>query len=100
MQLMPGTAAHFGVRNSFDPAENIMGGTKYLKQLLENFNGRVDLVLAGYNAGEGAVMKYGGNVPPYKETRNYVKRISQRYGQSRSVAAPAAEPPAVASRLR
>ena len=91
MQLMPGTAAHFGVRRSFDPAENIMGGTKYLKQLLENFNGRVDLVLAGYNAGEGAVMKYGGNVPPYKETRNYVKRISQRYGQSRSVAAPATE---------
>lgn len=100
MQLMPGTAAHFGVRNSFDPADNIMGGTKYLKQLLENFNGRVDLVLAGYNAGEGAVMKYGGNVPPYKETRNYVKRISQRYGQSRSVAAPSIEPPAVASRLR
>ncbi|MBA2731818.1 MAG: transglycosylase SLT domain-containing protein [Acidobacteria bacterium] len=100
MQLMPGTAAHFGVRNSFDPAENIMGGTKYLKQLLGNFNGRVDLVLAGYNAGEGAVKKYGGNVPPYNETRNYVKRISQRYGQSRSVAAPAIEPPVVASRLR
>lgn len=100
MQLMPGTAAHFGVRRPFDPAENIMGGTKYLKQLLENFNGRVDLVLAGYNAGEGAVMKYGGNVPPYKETRNYVKRISQRYGQSKSPAAPLAETPIVASKLR
>lgn len=100
MQLMPGTAAHFGVRRPFDPAENIMGGTKYLKQLLENFNGRVDLVLAGYNAGEGAVMKYGGNVPPYKETRNYVKRISQRYGQSKSTAAPATETPIVASGLR
>lgn len=84
MQLMPGTAAHFGVRRAFDPAENIMGGTKYLKQLLENFNGRVDLVLAGYNAGEGAVMKYGRNVPPYRETRNYVQRISKRYGQSKS----------------
>jgi hypothetical protein len=84
MQLMPATAAHFGVRRAFDPAENIMGGTKYLKQLLENFNGRVDLVLAGYNAGEGAVARFGGNVPPYKETRNYVKRISKRYGQSRS----------------
>jgi soluble lytic murein transglycosylase-like protein len=91
MQLMPGTAAHFGVRRPFDPAENIMGGTKYLKQLLENFNGRVDLVLAGYNAGEGAVMKYGRNVPPYKETRNYVKRISQRYGQSKSPVALATE---------
>jgi LysM repeat protein len=91
MQLMPGTAAHFGVRRAFDPAENIMGGTKYLKQLLENFDGRVDLVLAGYNAGEGAVMKYGRNVPPYRETRNYVQRISKRYGQSRSTPAPAAE---------
>jgi soluble lytic murein transglycosylase-like protein len=87
MQLMPGTAAHFGVRRPFDPAENIMGGTKYLKQLLENFNGRVDLVLAGYNAGEGAVAKYGGRVPPYRETRNYVQRISKRYGQSRSFVA-------------
>jgi LysM repeat protein len=99
MQLMPGTAAHFGVRRPFDPAENIMGGTKYLKQLLENFNGRVDLVLAGYNAGEGAVMKYGGNVPPYRETRNYVQRISKRYGQSRSHPSPATETTA-ASGLR
>lgn len=82
MQLMPGTGARFGVRRPFDPAENIMGGTRYLKMLLDNFNGRVDLVLAGYNAGEGAVMKYGGRVPPYKETRNYVKRISARYGKS------------------
>lgn len=83
MQLMPGTGARFGVRKPFDPAENIMGGTRYLKMLLDSFNGRVDLVLAGYNAGEGAVMKYGGRVPPYKETRNYVKRISARYGKSR-----------------
>jgi hypothetical protein len=83
MQLMPGTGARFGVRKPFDPAESIMGGTRYLKMLLDNFNGRVDLVLAGYNAGEGAVMKYGGRVPPYKETRNYVKRISARYGKSR-----------------
>jgi hypothetical protein len=100
MQLMPGTAAHFGVRRPLDPAENIMGGTKYLKQLLGNFNGRVDLVLAGYNAGEGAVMKYGGNVPPYKETRNYVQRISKRYGQNRPAPTPSADLPAVASRLR
>ncbi|MDT4969147.1 MAG: hypothetical protein QOJ64_3884 [Acidobacteriota bacterium] len=84
MQLMPGTGARFGVRHPFDPGENIMGGTRYLKQLLENFGGRVDLVLAGYNAGEGAVAKFGGNVPPYRETRNYVQRISKRYGQTKS----------------
>ncbi|HYN84335.1 MAG TPA: lytic transglycosylase domain-containing protein [Pyrinomonadaceae bacterium] len=79
MQLMPGTAARFGVRNISDPAQNISGGTRYLKTLLKMFNGRVDLVLAGYNAGEGAVQKYGGRVPPYRETRNYVRRISARY---------------------
>ncbi|MCA1635399.1 MAG: lytic transglycosylase domain-containing protein [Acidobacteria bacterium] len=81
MQLMPGTAARFGVRNSHDPAQNISGGTRYLKTLLKRFNGRVDLVLAGYNAGEGAVMKYGHRVPPYRETRNYVRKISARYRQ-------------------
>jgi LysM repeat protein len=85
MQLMPGTAARFGVRNGFDPQQNIMGGTMYLKQLLEQFGGRVDLVLASYNAGEGAVMKYGGNVPPYRETRDYVRRIGARYGQNNSL---------------
>jgi hypothetical protein len=79
MQLMPGTAARFGVRNSFDPAQNVMGGTRYLRELLGRFNNRVDLVLAGYNAGEGAVMKYGRRVPPYRETRNYVRRITARY---------------------
>lgn len=79
MQLMPGTAARFGVRNSHDPAQNVMGGTRYLKELLRRFNDRVDLVLAGYNAGEGAVMKYGRRVPPYRETRNYVRRISAKY---------------------
>lgn len=91
MQLMPGTGARFGVRRPFDPAENIMGGTRYLKQLLEAYSGRVELVLAGYNAGEGAVAKYGGQVPPYRETREYVKRISLRYTKSRpTVAAPGA----------
>ena len=79
MQLMPGTAARFGVDNAFDPAENIYGGTRYLKELLDMF-GRVDLALASYNAGEGAVIKYGGKVPPYRETREYVRRISGRYG--------------------
>lgn len=87
MQLMPGTGARFGVRSPFDPAQNIMGGTRYLKMLLDNFGGRVDLVLAGYNAGEGAVMKYGRRVPPYRETRDYVKRISARYERNRPAAA-------------
>lgn len=79
MQLMPGTAARYGVSNPYDVSQSIMGGTRYLKDLLKMFNGRVDLALAGYNAGEGAVMKYGNNVPPYEETRNYVKLILKRY---------------------
>ena len=83
MQLMPGTAARFGVRNASDPAQNIRGGTRYLKELLRRFGGRVDLVLAGYNAGEGAVLKYGHRVPPYRETRAYVRRISARYSERR-----------------
>jgi len=81
MQLMPGTAARYGVTNPFDIAQSIMGGTRYLKDLLKMFNGRVDLALAGYNAGEGAVMKYGYSVPPYDETRNYVRLILYRYGK-------------------
>lgn len=80
MQLMPGTARRLGVRRPYDPAENIMGGTRYLKELMTMFDGRVELVLASYNAGEGAVMKYGRNVPPYRETRDYVKKIGKRYG--------------------
>ena len=82
MQLMPGTSARFGVRRPHDPAQNISGGTRYLKQLLDRFNNRVDLVLASYNAGEGAVIKFGHKVPPYKETREYVKRISYRYNRN------------------
>src|SRR5215213_8067597 len=79
MQLMPDTARRFGVARAFDPAENIRGGTQYLRQLLTMFNGRVDLALASYNAGEGRVLGYGNRVPPFKETRDYVKRISSRY---------------------
>jgi hypothetical protein len=82
MQLMPGTSARFGVRRPHDPAQNISGGTRYLKQLLDKFNNRVDLVLASYNAGEGAVIRFGHKVPPYRETRAYVKRISYRYRRS------------------
>ena len=79
MQLMPGTAARYGVTNPYDVAQNIQGGTRYLKDLLKMFNGRIDLALAGYNAGEGAVMKYGNTIPPYNETRNYVRLILKRY---------------------
>jgi Zn-finger nucleic acid-binding protein len=79
MQLMPGTSARFGVIRPSDPAQNIAGGTRYLKQLISRFDGRIDLVLASYNAGEGAVLKFGRRVPPYRETRDYVKRISYRY---------------------
>jgi len=79
MQLMPGTAARYGVTNPYDVAQSIMGGTRYLKDLLKMFNGRVDLALAGYNAGEGAVMKFGNTIPPYNETRNYVRLILKRY---------------------
>lgn len=86
MQLMPGTAARFGVRNANDAAQNVAGGTRYLKQLLGRFNNRVDLVLASYNAGEGSVVKFGYRVPPYRETRNYVRKIGSRYGSSLSLA--------------
>jgi Zn-finger nucleic acid-binding protein len=79
MQLMPGTASRFGVRNPHDPAQSVSGGTRYLKELLRRFDNRVDLVLAGYNAGEGNVIRYGHRVPPFRETRNYVRRISARY---------------------
>jgi soluble lytic murein transglycosylase-like protein len=81
MQLMPAAAERFGCENREDPASNIAAGTKYLKWLLKRFSGNVELALAGYNAGEGSVDKYNG-VPPYNETRNYVKIISKRYGKS------------------
>ncbi|HEY0761002.1 MAG TPA: lytic transglycosylase domain-containing protein [Pyrinomonadaceae bacterium] len=82
MQLMPGTARRLGVRKPFDAAENIRAGTQYMRELMDLFGGKVDLVLASYNAGEGAVLKYGRNVPPYRETRDYVKTIGKRYGLS------------------
>ena len=75
MQLMPATAAQFGVTDAFNPVQNIRAGVKYLKQLLDKYEGRVELALAAYNAGPGAVQKYGGKVPPYRETQNYVARI-------------------------
>lgn len=79
MQLMPATAARFGVKNIFDPEQNIHAGAQYLRFLLDLFDGNVSLALAGYNAGEGAVKKYGYAVPPYPETINYVRKIKRRY---------------------
>ena len=79
MQLMPFTASRFGVTNIWDPKQNIEGGARYMRFLLDLFGGDVRLALAGYNAGEGAVMKYGYNVPPYNETQEYVRRIGRRY---------------------
>ena len=76
MQLMPATAQRFGVANSFDPAENIYAGTRYLKWLLQTFDGNADLAVAAYNAGEGNVWKYNG-VPPFRETVTYISRIAR-----------------------
>ncbi len=87
MQLMPGTAQRFGVTNIFDPAQNIEGGAKYLRFLLDSFNGDVSLVLAGYNAGENAVVNSGYRVPRYRETQNYVRNISARYDSAKTKAA-------------
>lgn len=79
MQLMPATARRFGVTKIYDPKQNIDAGVRYMRWLLDTFNGDVVLALAGYNAGEGAVMKYGWNIPPYRETQEYVRRIAARY---------------------
>lgn len=88
MQLMPGTASRFGVTNIFEPRQNIEGGARYVRFLLDLFDGDVNLTLAGYNAGEGAVQKYGWQIPPYSETQEYVRRISRRYSLLRDPNAP------------
>lgn len=82
MQIMPATGARYGVASGsdlLDPATNIDVGTRYLRDLTRMFDGRIDLVLAAYNAGEGAVRRYGNRIPPYRETENYVSRIRQLY---------------------
>ncbi|MDE7243808.1 MAG: lytic transglycosylase domain-containing protein [Oscillospiraceae bacterium] len=92
MQLMPATARSLGVTDSFDPAQNIMGGAKYLRQMLDSFGGDISKAVAAYNAGPNAVKKYGG-VPPYQETQNYVTKVLGYAGGSVSV--PASVPAAV-----
>lgn len=94
MQLMPETAERFGVENPFDPADNVRGGVRFLRYLLDLFNGDVRLALAAYNAGENVVLAQG-RVPPYAETRNYVSRIIKRFGPGRApyIAPVESEPP-------
>ena len=83
MQLMPATAQRYGVQNIMDPQENIHGGVKYLKDLLQMFSGNLELAVAAYNAGENAVIKYGHKVPPYAETVNYVPKVLGFYNKFR-----------------
>ena len=81
MQLMPETARRFGVTDRNDPDQNVEGGTRYLKHLINMFNPNLDLAVAAYNAGENAVIRYNNSIPPYPETQNYVKQVLALYHQ-------------------
>jgi len=81
MQLMPATARRYGVYNRRNPAANLNGGTRYLKDLLIRFDNDIELALAGYNAGENAVEKFGNQIPPYDETQEYVRKVLKLYSQ-------------------
>ena len=91
MQLMPETAARFGVTNVFDPQQNIDAGTRYLKELLQRYNGDLALTLAAYNAGPDRVELFRA-VPPYRETRDYVRRVTQRFWQTYKTSGPILQP--------
>jgi len=84
MQLMPGTAKRYGVADPFDPVQNLNGGAKYLRDLLNMFSSDMSLALAAFNAGEGAVVKYGNRIPPYRETLRYVPRVLDYYRRYRA----------------
>lgn len=81
MQLMPATAKRYGVTNRRDPTANLTGGTRYLRDLLLRFDSNLELALAGYNAGENAVEKYGNRIPPFPETRRYVRKVLKLYSR-------------------
>jgi soluble lytic murein transglycosylase-like protein len=85
MQLMPGTAERYAVKDAFDPKQNIRGGTRYLRDLLDMFDNNVELAVAAYNAGENAVIRHGRKIPPYRETQAYVPKVMRLYDKYRAL---------------
>lgn len=85
MQLMPGTAKRYAVKDAFDPAQNIRGGTRYLRDLLVMFDNNLELAIAAYNAGENAVIRHGRKIPPYRETQAYVPKVLRLYEKYRNI---------------
>ena len=85
MQLMPGTAKRYAVKDAFDPKQNIRGGTRYLRDLLVMFDNNIELAVAAYNAGENAVIRYGNKIPPYRETQAYVPKVLRLYNKYRAL---------------